>query len=371
MAVSLTSLLSTVTETAALEKVLGLYSSLGFRVTSWVSGGTGLTVARILARLLSEHSPTVQAIAKGGLLEWAEGDWLTLLADDFYDVQRTPATRARHTVRLTCAASAGPYTLTASQVWLATDSGVRFRSVTGGVLASGSYLDITVEAELAGTSGNVAGGTITSLVTSLAGVTATNTATTVLAVDEELDPELRQRCRDKWASVAPQDAAPGGTYRYWARKASSSVTRVYVDDNNPDGPGSLRVYLAGNAGPVASDVSNAVNAVLQQRRAAKAIVATLSAVERVCTMTGTVYVSGTDSGAAATAIEAAVVAEFAAYDIGGEVLGTRGIWQSRIIDAIHDCGINVRRVAPSGSWDFALEPYEVATPDLTLTVVIV
>jgi uncharacterized phage protein gp47/JayE len=68
----------------------------------------------------------------------------------------------------------------------------------------------------------------------------------------ESDASLRAKCRDKWGSLGA-----GGNLaavRYRIRKAAElfglSVTRFRIRDNNPNGPGSVDVYLASAAGPV-------------------------------------------------------------------------------------------------------------------------
>jgi uncharacterized phage protein gp47/JayE len=90
--------------------------------------------------------------------------------------------------------------------------------------------------------------------TPLSGVTVSNPTAPGLVragVDTETDARLRQRCKLRWAELA---AVPTrDSFKAYALKASSSITKVLVADNNPRGAGTVDVIVAG-AGGVGSSI---------------------------------------------------------------------------------------------------------------------
>ena len=141
------------------DALLAELSARGFPVTSWAAGGVARTLVEGVAQGDADLWLAVSAIARGGLLQYAEGDWLTELARSHYEVERIEATFARHTVRLSFTAG-GPGTIAPGQLVAANPSGLTFRSINTGtetIPASGSgYLDLVVQCERAGLAGNSA-----------------------------------------------------------------------------------------------------------------------------------------------------------------------------------------------------------------------
>ena len=371
MTVSLSDLLATTSKDAALSTVLEFFSSLGFKVTSWQEGGIGLTTANFLADLVAKSSEKVQLIAAGGFLDFASGSWLTTLADQLYNETREPAIRTVGTMVLTSSDGAPPYTFSARQLWVTTSSGLRFNNTTGGTLASGSSetLSLTWEAEDPGTSYNIPVGSTLEFVTATPGVTISNPDTgsgdwiSTYGADEESDEALRARCRLKWAVISYE--YPAAAYEYWAQSASSSVTRVLVDDQNPDGPGTLRVYLAGDSGGISdSGIITAVDDVLQLRRAVSAQVTTLGATNKIVVPTGTVRYRGVDLATATANVEAALAEMFSSLPIGGESVGaTSGVFRDSIVQAVRSADGIIKFDLSMPATDVDLELYEVATID--------
>src|SRR5690606_696186 len=103
----------------------------------------------------------------------------------------------------------------------------RFTNLTGGTLSLGGTLDLSWEAEEPGDDYNLANGTLTVMVTPLAGVTVANpdpgtgTWITQTGADEESDPELRERCRNKWSTLGT--GSTEDSYEFWAKQASNEV----------------------------------------------------------------------------------------------------------------------------------------------------
>ena len=341
--VSLSSLLTAISKASALDTVLFGLRSLGFKVTSWQSGGIGLTIAHFLADLVAQYSSTVLQIAKGGFLDYATGNWLTILADNLFDEQRKVSTKTAGTMLLASSAGAPPYTIVPYQIWATTPAGHRFVNTSGGTIASGAgeTLELTWEAESAGAEYNIPSGATLTWVTPLPGVTLTNPSGTggdwlsSPGTDEESDDSLKAKCRAKWATRSYQ--RPAGAYEYWAKSASDSVTRVFVDDQNPDGPGTLRVYLAGASGGISdTGVISAVDSVLQLRKGPTSQVLTLGTSESVVNITGTVYVRGYTATEAETSVDSKIASLFASIPIRGEVIGEEpgAVFRDAIIETI-------------------------------------
>ena len=262
MLILLQQLLGVVTVDQARQGLINSLTGLGFNASSWQEGSFQLTMIEAFARVYANASMGVAEIAAGGYNDLAEKVWLHLFSDSHYDNQVHLAVTTQGTCTLTAAPLAGPNTFVVDQLVVATPSGITFRNKTGGTLVAGGTLDLTWEAEVAGSAGNVAPGTITVMQTGIAGVTVNNPALTPSptwitrdGADEETDQELRLRNRTKWATLG---IAPGAAYEYFSRAASPSVKRVFVDDQNPDGPGTFDIYLAGDSGGVSSPVVDAV-----------------------------------------------------------------------------------------------------------------
>src|SRR5690606_22967724 len=81
-----------------------IYSTLaakGVRTTSWKSGGVARTIITGTSIVLSAFSRLQALIAKGGFLDIAEDEWLTLVARHVYGVERIEGTFASGEVTLT------------------------------------------------------------------------------------------------------------------------------------------------------------------------------------------------------------------------------------------------------------------------------
>lgn len=151
--------------------------------TDWTEGSPERVLLEAEAASQVDLWAVASAIASGGLIDLASGAWLTLLAKQRYNIDRTAATATQGTIRLTCSASAGPYTITAGQLQFKGASGNLYRNTTGGTLNTSSTLNVTVVAEAAGSDeGNDPSSTITTMTTPLAGVTCTNPPATFSSV---------------------------------------------------------------------------------------------------------------------------------------------------------------------------------------------
>lgn len=186
MTVTLSSLLTTRTKAQIKAELIASLQSEGIQTSDWTSTAIERAFVELEANALYDLvAGTVPAVAAGGYLSTATGDWLTLLAAEFYDIERSLESSTIGVVTLTCNATSGPYTITAGNLTFQASNGgslYRFTNTTGGVLATSGTLDVTVEAESAGSAYNVAANSITTMLTPLPGVTCTNDADDFSAV---------------------------------------------------------------------------------------------------------------------------------------------------------------------------------------------
>src|SRR5262252_8646367 len=76
---------------ASIYEALGV---LGVNTTSWKPGAVPRVIIVAVSVVFSGFSELVSLTAKGGFLELAEGDWLTIVAHYVYGVDRIDATFA-------------------------------------------------------------------------------------------------------------------------------------------------------------------------------------------------------------------------------------------------------------------------------------
>ncbi len=335
--ITLAEILTPSTEEEALATCLEILDSLGFTATSWQSGSRQRTVVQMFARVYAAFTVTIASLASMGLNETASGDWLTLFSASHYDNTRRAAVKTQGAVVLTASSAApGPFTIAIGQLVFAdVSNGYTYRNTTGGTLNASGTLSVSVEAETAGANRDVAGSTITIMKTPLAGVTCNNAADWITrnGSDLETDSALRERNRSKWGTLG---IAPGTAYQYYAAMGHESVRRVWVDDTNPRGPGTLDIYLAGDSGAVAGSVVTAVTAYMDgtadgvDRTGSATDLLVASAANLTVSVTGTVYLlKQYDTAATRTAINAAIEAFFKTVPIGGTRIVDGGLGSLR------------------------------------------
>lgn len=319
---SLEDLITVQTEDEQLEFGLTQLASEGFPVTAWDEFGVGLSIARLFARGTSDTSALVATLAKGGLLDLAEEDWLDLLAESAYQLTRKAATHAQIKVRLTRAKATGPDTIALNDLWIARTVGSttqRYNNTSAGTLGAtiGNTLDLVFTAEFTGSVYNIVGliETLT-LTTALAGVQialqetsgGSGTALVVSAIDKESDSALRARCQSRWGTIGLQKTITA--YEFLALNVtdddgetiSTGATRVLVDASNPRGAGTTDVYLAGSSGTIGGGDLAVIDAFLQERKGICEDLDTLSATTTTLQVKANVYVEASKQAAAAASI---------------------------------------------------------------------
>ena len=317
---TVTQLRTPVTNDQATQTLIDLLAQLGFPSTSWQEGSIQRTFLEMMAYVYALMTTLVASLVTFCFNELAEAEALTLFSASHYDNTRIAALKTQGLATLTGGATGSfPYTVNIGDLVIS-DGTTTFRNITGGTLAVSSTLLLSWEAETAGSAGNVADNTITTMVTPLAGVTVNNpdpgTGTWVsrLGQDLETNVALRSRNRTKWAALPIETPADG--YVYIAQSAVANC-RVEVDDSNPGGAGTVYAYIAADdgvaTGPEVTAIQNALDA-----RIMGGVATAYGAAAQVQNFTFTVYYDA--DGVAAdvkTAVDAAIAAVINAADVGG------------------------------------------------------
>lgn len=310
---SVAELITTITVDKAKDKLLSVLSFAGFPVTAWQSTGFGRTLVAGLSELFSSVRSTQLQLALGGYLDTATGGWLTLLAKSVYQLDRFEAQPAIGTVTLTAATGVGPVTVNANQLIVTDSTGLRFIITGSGTIPLSGSLVVAVKSDGAGSKYNLASGTLTKLTTPIPGVSVNNPGTwrSQDGTDEELDTALATRCRLRWASLAFN--RPADAYEYYARQASSEVTRVLVDTSTAP---TVTVKVAGSTSTISGSALTAVTTALNDIKGIGATVSAANATTASRNLSGTVtYKAGYTITLAQ--ITAAVGAFFGTVPIGG------------------------------------------------------
>lgn len=346
MSLTLQQLLTPKTEEQALDELLAFLQGLGFTATSWQPGSKARHLVQLLARLRSSFSNTTLLITKGRYNDTAQGDWLTLKAKSDFNNERGAAVAAQIRVRFDDPDGNGPYTVAASGLIVKDEDGATYRSIDALSLSEGaSNVQIRFNAEVAGASSSPAS---VSLVTPLVGVDVSLFEIIRPGADPESDERLRDRNRSKWSSLS--QAAPGDAYRTWAMEASSSVTRVWVDDLNPRGPGTIDVIIAGVSGALPGGVATTVDAYINggidgvYRRPLTANLLVKNATNHTVNVTGILYSHASyDLATIRTTVQNKVNGYISTVPVGGTVLLAELYRQIMAVDGVR----NVVLTAPT------------------------
>jgi uncharacterized phage protein gp47/JayE len=253
-------------------------AGVGIDATGWDDRSVHRALVELDARARSKGDAIRADLVRAGFLDTAAlaGDeWVDRLALGFYNLTRMPSTRAIHTVRFTNNASGGPYPLNLGQVQALAGLGsgvVSFRNSEVRTLAAGAgkFVDVQFTADLGGLVGNVPIGAINRLATGLPGVTVASTELVKAGAEAESNANLVARCRARWSA-----GSAGGSrdaFIQWiaeaflAQSLTSTLTKYRLDDSNPNGPGSVDLYLASDAGPATLTELGIVDPYIQKRK---------------------------------------------------------------------------------------------------------
>lgn len=367
MSLSFSDLIIADTAADALDALLAFLESAGFPTTSWQDGSVPKTLVEGEANAYADMSALIAAIARGGYLDTATGDWLTLLAQDFYALTRKAAVATRGTFRLTDGGG-GPHTFLAGELIVTSASGLRYRNLAGGTLNASSTLDVTFEAEATGAAYNLPTSSTLGLTTSLPTVTVTNPGgvggwITVQGADEEGDASLRLRCKARWPATTYM-LSTAATYQAAALTASAEVTKVKVFPNNPE-PGQVKIVLAGTSGAVSAGAVTDVTTYITDRLPLCVNATISSAAALTVSVVAELQCEAAYAGTVQAEAETALAALQASLAIGATV------YRSALIEALMTPTGMVNVVLTSPALDTALTSTQVAVLSSSLTVLAV
>lgn len=267
MATDLTDLVAARSETTLQTELLAKLSAEGFPTADWQEGSVPRSLVKGDAAALADLDTTVANLAGAAFLSTAEGlddagededaSWLDLLAQERFDETRIAATFAAWTLTLTAGSGIGPYTIGSAALVVASSGGLRHQSTNASnvtVPLAGS-VSITVKAQRKGTSGNTATPSVI-VSPALPGVTISAATLATSARDREGDDSLRQRCVDKWSTLAVGQGTQAA-YRYWCINAvdelgvSCGITKVAFD--TIPGTGAVPIWVSGADENISND----------------------------------------------------------------------------------------------------------------------
>jgi phage-related baseplate assembly protein len=382
--VEVSSLLQGISREQAVADLEILAKALKFTSTSFRIGSKFRFYLLAAAEVASRCSVQIALIAAQGFNSTAYGNALGKFSKSRFNNPPIKAIKTQGTVYLEDTGGTGPHTIAVgTRVFkYDNDPSITYRNITGGVLAAGgtiaggTALALTVEAETGGGAWNVDIDTISSMSPVIAGVDVSNPGDvsgewiTRPGADAEADTVLKTRNAAKWATLGGN--APRDAYKYWALNATENpndtgdpvgITRAEVDDQNPDGPGTLRVYIADDTGAASGAQITDVQEYIDARKTRTAVVTVLSANVLPITIIGTFRCSAGLGATLKTQIEQAITDYINALQIGGTDIGEtlgRVVWSRMIEIAMAFDGVeHVAITTPSG--DVSLQKYEIAT----------
>lgn len=347
-----------------------LLAAGGLPITAWQPGSVGLRLVESLGFLGQDTLALIANLARGGYLESATGDWLTLLARSFYQVERSAPVFARGIVTLTDAGGNGPTVVAPRSLWATSAGGRRFQNVDGGTLPKNGTLPLTWEAESPGSPWNVPANTLSQLSTPLPGVTVINPPLEVgklawlsqAGTDEETDESVRIRCRARWPDLGTGTTAL--VYEGWARTAAPEITRLRVFEDAPH-TGQVRIVAASAAGALPSAALQAVRDYIEPRRTLTVAVSVDSATDITVPVRATVYVKAAYGKNAYQLITGALTRYQATLDIGAPIY--RAVLIEQIMLAAGGGAINA--VLQSPAMDMPIPQTAIATLDLQIGII--
>ncbi|HEV8462080.1 MAG TPA: baseplate J/gp47 family protein [Gaiellaceae bacterium] len=253
-------------------------------------------------------------LVKAGLPHLAKdsgSDWVDQVCFGFYQEKRIPALPAVWSWTVTCSAHAGPYTLApeSRELVAVADDGTLFENTNpeAVVIPSGGSAPVQFTCRTPGIVGNQLAGAVTRFVAKKPGLRITNVGGTSVTGgrDAESDDQYIARCFGKWAVLGA--GYTRAAFNYLIPLYAPTVTRWFVRDDNPFGPGTVGVWLANAAGPASDGEVAAVLAGLTARDRqplGTSTVRVLKATAHVIMVVGTIFNDGTNAAILGDAVDA-------------------------------------------------------------------
>jgi hypothetical protein len=377
--ISINDLLTTVTTDQQEEKFLVSLEAVGLKPRAWRKGGALRTILRVIAGAFAGFSTSMLGFVQAAFIETSTAGWLTLLAFYVYGVSRITATFASGNVQLTNTGG-GVYPVVAGGLIVNhATTGKAYTNVSAFTLNPGdTNISIAVTAVEFGTPSNAAAGTVTVLQTQLAGVTCTN-STAIVGSDDEKDPDLRQRCRDKLSTLSGK--GPRGAYAYAVKSALRpdgspvDVNRLSISPSSSTGV--VTIYVASSSGaPLSTDLPYITTSIETYARPDSVTATLLAANSVLVTRTLTVWATRTVGVLASdiqTMVQNALIAFFKTYPIGGtnKPPAVQGyLWATAIEGVAKSAHPSIFAIDGANA-DVLMNVADVATNGITVSVTIV
>ncbi len=316
--------------------LLAELAASGSNVSGWSDGAPQRAFLEGEARALSAESDLRAAIASTASVDLviaAGPSWVDAMMT-WYRITRIPASYAVWQVPLQITVALGTLTINAaSAIQLQSQSGVVYTCTQASavVINAGTSYKGTAQftARTAGTAGNVSGTTINKVILGPAGLSVdlggTFTETSV-ARNAEGDADFIVHGLGKWARLGAGWTLPAFDYLipfYGNNSANLNVTRWYVDDSNPNGPGTIQVYLANAAGAATGPEVAAVDAGLNSpsvKPLGTGAATVVAATDHALVITATILTSGANPSVGTQAEDVLVTKLSPAFPIGPATL---------------------------------------------------
>jgi uncharacterized phage protein gp47/JayE len=341
-AVTFDELMVPITRDQFVESMLQILADLGLPTTAWQEVSAVREIIYAAANSDAILSDSITPAARAGLLDYTEGDWLTLTASQVYGVARILATIATGDIMLT-ESDGTPHTFAAGDVRvLNEDTGKTYTNTEGGSLSANGTLTIAFAADEPGSGSDLVDGQTLSLITAIPGV-APSWVADLLGQDQETDAALRDRCRDSMAAASPN--GPRDAYDYFAKSTlrddgtAIGVTRSKTVEANA----TVTVYVADADGAITSpDVAfiqdNIDLHVVPTGFTGIVLSASTLGISVALSLRRTVDASSSQAGLE-TLITAAIASYFSSIPVGGETSQTfHGVFKSTIVQRVRNAG---------------------------------
>jgi hypothetical protein len=269
------------------------------------------------ARAIAYEQAVRAEIAKSVLLvdpNQRDQAWIDRKLEGFFSTTRLLETKAVHAFTLVNqSATGGPHTIAADRKLRASsETGIEFVNVSGGTLLPGIGETCTIlfEAAKPGLSGNIGPGEIYKILGgALPGVSITNPPGSLVtaARARETNAEYVSRTLGRWGTLAAGGHPSAVTYRILS--GVETLTKLGVRDDNPNGPGTVDVFLANAAGPATINECNAAKAVFgpYEPLGSRNLWRYLPAIAKQVVVTATIELDGTNQNAIADATAALIL----------------------------------------------------------------
>jgi phage-related baseplate assembly protein len=322
--------------------MLQVLADLGLPTTAWQETSTVRELIYTAANSDAILSDSITPAARAGLLDYAEGQWLTLTASQEYGVDRIESTIATGDIRLT-ETEGVPQSFSPGDVRVLNEAtGKTYTNTEGGTLSANSTLDLAFAADEPGSASDLVDGQTLSLVIAIPGVTPSWVAD-LLGQDQETDAALRDRCRDSMAAASPN--GPADAYDYFAKSTlrpdgtAIGVTRSKTAEANA----TVTLYVADADGAITSpDVAyiqeNIDLHVTPTGFTAIVLSAATLGIPIALSLRRTVGASASIASLEVL-ITAAIASYFSSIPVGGETAQTfHGVFKSTIVQRVRNAG---------------------------------